>query len=126
MSSRRHRIYPLLLERARAFRRSQTPAETKLWARLRKRQLGGYKFRRQHIIGRFVVDFCCVATHLVIEVDGASHANDVAYDQARTAWLEDRGYHVVRFTNHEVLQRTEDVLASILTECQERQRGHPA
>ena len=71
---KRWRTTAVLQERATQLRQEQTPAEQKLWARLRRKQLYGLKFRRQHPIGRFVVDFCCVSQALVVEVDGDSHS----------------------------------------------------
>jgi very-short-patch-repair endonuclease len=112
------RIYPPLLARAREMRHPQTPAEGKLWARLRNAQLGGYKFRRQHPIDRFIVDFYCAACRLVIEIDGDTHAEQVEYDAARTEWLIERGYRVVRFQNDDVHRRLEAVLEAILAECE--------
>jgi very-short-patch-repair endonuclease len=120
MPEKRHRIYPPLLAWARELRQPQTPAERKLWARLRDRQLGGLKFRRQHPIGRFIVDFYCAGCGLVVEVDGDTHAEQVEYDQARTAWLEAQGYHVIRFANRDVHQQTDAVLEAILRECAAR------
>ncbi|MBE2235569.1 MAG: endonuclease domain-containing protein [Anaerolinea sp.] len=113
-----HRIYPPILERARELRQPQTPAEQRLWNALRDRRLGGFKFRRQHPIDRFIVDFFCHECSLVIEADGDSHATQVEYDQARTEWLNDRGYTVVRFTNQDIYQRLEGVAMTILEHCQ--------
>jgi very-short-patch-repair endonuclease len=113
----RHRIYPPVLERARELRHPQTPAEQRLWATLRDRRLGGFKFRRQHPIDRFIVDFFCHECSLVVEVDGESHATQVEYDQARTEWLNDHGCTVVRFSNQDVDQRLEGVTHVILEHC---------
>jgi ATP-dependent DNA helicase RecQ len=122
---KRHRIYPPILASARELRQPQTPAEKKLWAHLRNRQLGGFKFRRQHPIGPFIVDFYCAACQLVIEIDGESHAEQVEYDLARTAWLNEQGYHVVRFINRDVFQHLDDVLEAILGECQKLSSPSP-
>ncbi len=116
-TDKQHRIYPPILAAARELRQPQTPAEIKLWARLRDRQLAGYKFRRQHPIGRFIVDFYCAEHQLVIEIDGDSHAEQVEYDQARTQWLNEEGYRVIRFSNREVFNQLEAVLEAILDEC---------
>jgi very-short-patch-repair endonuclease len=70
MTQRRDRIHPLVRARARELRRSQTPAEHELWPQLRDRRLDGLQFRRQHPIGRFIIDFCCRAVKLAIEIDG--------------------------------------------------------
>ncbi len=82
-----HRHRPQIFTRARELRQPQTPAERKLWSRLRNQRLGGFKFRRQHPIDRFIVDFYCATCHLVVEVDGDSHTEQAEYDAARTAWL---------------------------------------
>ncbi len=103
--------------RARKLRREQTPAEAKLWACLRDRQLAGLKFRRQHPIGRYVVDFYCAARRLAVEIDGDSHAHQLAYDRERTAWLNQRGVRVIRFTNRDVLEHLEGVVEVVLGEC---------
>jgi very-short-patch-repair endonuclease len=112
-----HRIYPPLLQAARELRQPQTPAEVKLWSRLRNRQLDDLKIRRQHPIDRFIIDFYCAEAKLCIEVDGDSHADQIEYDQARTAYLNERGYTVIRFTNREVWQQFDAVLQRIADEC---------
>ena len=106
-------VSPELQERARELRRETTPAERLLWARLRNRQLQGRKFRRQHPLGRFVVDFCCPAERLVVEVDGEVHEGQEEEDEARTAVLESYGYTVLRFPNQAVIQDVEGVLKAI-------------
>ncbi len=83
------------------------------WIRLRRRQIEGYRFRRQVLMGPYVVDFACLKARLVIEVDGGQHADAFERDEQRTAWLEWRGFRVLRFWNTDVLQRTEGVLESI-------------
>ena len=98
---------------ARTLRKSMTDAERRLWSLLRDRQLGGYKFRRQHPLGSYVLDFACVDQQLAVEVDGGQHAVDVAKDEARTAYLEVRGYRVIRFWNNDVLERIEGVVSEI-------------
>ena len=122
MTTKKQPIHPAIRARARELRQPQTPAERVLWGRLRNRQLDGYKFRRQHPIGRFIVDFYCAECRLVIEIDGDTHLDQVEYDQERTAWLEARGHRVVRFTNQDVHRRTGPVLEAILKACQERSR----
>jgi very-short-patch-repair endonuclease len=99
---------------ARSLRSMPTDAETRLWSRLRRKQLGGFRFRRQHPIGDYVVDFFCPEAKLIIEVDGGQHSADAARDAARTRWLEACGYRVIRFWNNEVLGNTEGVLVVIL------------
>ena len=118
MTQHRHwRTTAPLQERAKQLRQEQTPAERKLWSRLRRKQLHGFKFRRQHPIGRFVVDFCCVSQALVIEVDGDNHSVQEEYDQERTAWLEGRGYRVIRFSNRLVEHQINAVLDEIARVC---------
>lgn len=111
---KRHRIHPVMLQRSRDLRHPLTPAEAKVWARVRNRQLG-FKIRRQHPVGRFITDFACPETKLIIEIDGATHTapDQVEYDLARTAWLEAQGYQVIRFTNTEVHQQLEAVVETI-------------
>jgi very-short-patch-repair endonuclease len=83
----------------------------RLWSRLRRKQLEGFRFRRQHPLGPYVVDFFCAEAKLIVEVDGGQHADD---GEARTRWLEARGYRIVRFWNNDVLANTEGVLGKIL------------
>ena len=94
-------------------RKNPTPAEAALWKVLRGRRLLGLKFRRQHPVGSFIVDFYCAVCKLVVEVDGDIHLQQVAYDQARTEQIESFGYRVVRFSNEAVLNDLEVVLADI-------------
>ena len=98
---------------SRRLRREQTDAESQLWARLRDRQLYNAKFRRQHAIGPFIADFCCVERGLVIELDGGQHATQAQADQRRSAYLERSGYRVLRFWDNEVLMNMEAVLERI-------------
>ncbi len=91
-----------------------TPAERVLWAVLRSRRVGGLRFRCQHPVGPFVLDFYYPAAKLVIEVDGAVHQQQHEQDQARTEHLEGYGYRVRRFTNQEVLDELDSVLERIL------------
>ena len=101
--------------RARTLRREQTSAESKLWACLRNRQLGGVKFSRQVSIGPFFADFCCREAKLVIEIDGVTHETpeELASDNRRTAWLEAQGYRVIRFRNEELMGDLDAVLERI-------------
>jgi very-short-patch-repair endonuclease len=102
-------------ENARQLRREQTDAEGRLWAELRQRRLGGYRFRRQFPIGNFIVDFCCREQHLVVEVDGSQHMERAAADRNRSELIEARGYRVLRFWNSDVLSNMEGVLEQILS-----------
>ena len=98
---------------ARNLRLAQTDAERHLWRSLRGRQLASAYFRRQHPIGDYVADFCCADLKLVIEIDGSQHVGS-EHDAARDAWLEARGYSVIRFWNNEVLAQTAGVVEKIL------------
>jgi very-short-patch-repair endonuclease len=101
---------------ARTLRRNATDAETKLWQRLRNRQLGGLKFRRQATIGYHVVDFLCAEKRLVVELDGGQHT--LERDAGRTAQLEALGYRVIRFWNNDALGNTDGVLETILRKAE--------
>jgi very-short-patch-repair endonuclease len=110
------------IQRAQHLRRQQTSAEALLWQALRNRKLSRWKFRRQHSIDRFVVDFVCLDAKLVIEVDGATHSMDreVRQDAERTRILEICGYHVMRFANAEVCDNGDGVVETILAELERR------
>jgi very-short-patch-repair endonuclease len=103
---------------ARRLRRDATDAEWRLWSALRDRRLSGYRFRRQYPIGRFIVDFGCTR-YLIVEADGGQHADSEA-DRARTAWLADQGWRVLRFWNNDVLTNTDGVVETILKEVEEK------
>ena len=106
-----------LIEEAKRMRKEPTEAEAALWELLRDKKLGD-KFRRQHLIDDFIVDFVCLSKNLVIEVDGGYH-NDLTqkeYDEQRTLFLNEKGFKVIRFTNEEVLGNTEAVLKEIKEE----------
>jgi very-short-patch-repair endonuclease len=93
---------------ARALRVAMTDAERRLWACLRGRRLVSYKFRRQHPIGRYIVDFACIEHRLAVEADGGQHCDNEA-DERRTASLERRGWRVLRFWNTDILTNSEGV-----------------
>jgi very-short-patch-repair endonuclease len=103
-----------LLVHAKRMRHVPTEAESLLWRQLRAGRLADYKFKRQQPIGNFIVDFVCFAQKLVVEVDGGQHTDLKIRDEARTAWLQAQGFRVLRFWNHDVLQRLELVLEEIL------------
>jgi very-short-patch-repair endonuclease len=111
----RHRINPTILQRARELRQPLTAAERTLWRRIRDRQLG-YKYRRQHPIENFIVDFYCAEARLCIEIDGPTHLDPAQeeYDQAHTEILESLGYNVIRFTNEDVQFNANEVTERIL------------
>ena len=95
--------------RARQLRNHPTEAESLLWQHLRRSQILGRKFRRQEPIGLYIVDFACFDPMVVIEIDGSQHSECMAYDAERSAYLERRGFKVIRFWNHEVLAQTDRV-----------------
>jgi very-short-patch-repair endonuclease len=103
---------------ARALRRNATEVEKRLWQHLRNRGLGGFKFRNQATVGPYVADFLCAEKGLIVELDGGQH--EAERDAARTRRLEQLGYCVIRFWNHEVNDALDGVLQRILTECEER------
>ncbi len=102
-----------MLDSAKALRSNQTEAEQRLWYHLRAHRFMGLKFKRQKPLGRYIVDFVCMEQRLIIELDGGQHAEQVAYDQQRDAWLRGQGYTVLRFWNNDVMQQLEGVLEQI-------------
>ena len=105
----------LSLVRRRRLRRQSTPAEALLWAHLRGRRFANFKFRRQHSVNHFILDFFCADRRLAIELDGGQHFDPaaLAYDRRRTLVLAGRDVTVLRFTNDQVLRETEAVLLAI-------------
>lgn len=99
---------------ARTLRKNQTEAEKWLWRNLRNRELGGFKFRRQYGIGKYIVDFICTEKNLIVELDGGQHALQVEQDEVRSEFLKGKGYRVLRFWNNDVLQEGEAVLEVIM------------
>ena len=110
-------IRTLRVERARELRREDTRAEARLWNALRARRLGGWKWKRQVPSGPYFLDFLCIEAALVVEVDGGQHADQIAYDQRRTAHIERSGLRVLRFWNGEVLTNRDGVCLTILNAC---------
>ena len=100
-------------QRAIELRKASTPAEQKLWSRLRNDQLG-ITFRRQHAIGSYIPDFCSPQAKLVIELDGSQHLEQVEYDAERTRYLESKGYRVIRFWNNDVMKNIDHVIRAII------------
>ncbi|KQW81759.1 endonuclease domain-containing protein [Brevundimonas sp. Root1279] len=112
--------------RAKAFRRDMSPPEVRLWERLRAGRLNRLKFRRQHPVGPYILDFYCADARLAIEVDGAVHDNpdQMAHDRRRTAWLgRTQGIRVVRLRAWQVRDEIEGVLEFILSVVRERREG---
>jgi tryptophan 2,3-dioxygenase/very-short-patch-repair endonuclease len=107
--------YGLLKKFVQKHRSNPTQAEDVLWQLLRGKQLGKHKFRRQHIIGNYIADFVCLPAKLIIEVDGLTHQlpENKENDEVRTRWLELKGFHVIRFTNDQVIHQTNSVLQQI-------------
>src|SRR5512143_3393698 len=105
------------IQRARRLRQEGTDAERRLWKVLRNRGLGEWKWRRQAPRGPYVLDFYCAEAGRVVEVDGGQHAERLAYDDRRTAFLERQGLRVLRFWNSEVLTNGEGVCLTILMAC---------
>ena len=101
------------IETSRQLRRRSTDVERLLWSKMRDRQLAGAKFRRQHPIGPYIVDFLCLEQRLVIELDGGQHAHRSRQDADRDQWLELRGYRVLRFWNNDAMRNVEGVLQRI-------------
>jgi very-short-patch-repair endonuclease len=99
---------------ARTLRKSPTDAERRLWRELRRLQLDGMHFRRQAVVGPYVVDFLCASRKLAIELDGGQHAERAEYDLRHSQHLAAIGIRVLRFWNHDVLLRTDAVLEEIL------------
>ena len=117
----------VITQRAREMRRNENAAERRMWSILRARRMSSFKFRRQHALGRCIVDFICLKARLVIEVDGDTHGNDesAAQDLKRTKEIEQMGYRVIRFWNHEVLTATDDVAAAIFNALHPDPAGAP-
>lgn len=110
-------LYGLVKDFAKKMRYEQsTQAEEILWDKLKGKQLNGYKFRRQHIIGPYIADFVCLKQNLIIEIDGLIHQlpENKANDEERTKWLEEQGFKVIRFTNAEVITQLDVLLKKIL------------
>jgi very-short-patch-repair endonuclease len=107
------RFWEKLKPKARQMRKKPTEAERRLWSFLRNGRLKKYKFRRQHSLGQFIVDFYCEQANLVIEVDGPIHQQQTEKDSARQEYLENKKYKVLRFPNDYVINSVGDVLTEI-------------
>ncbi|MFA4817829.1 MAG: endonuclease domain-containing protein [Parcubacteria group bacterium] len=104
-----------LKNNSRSLRRKSTPQEIKLWAHLKSRNFSGLKFRRQHIIDKYIVDFICLEKKLIIELDGCQHKRekDTKYDAKRNEYLKNLGFTVLRFWNNEVDSNLSGVILKI-------------
>src|SRR6185503_2282669 len=107
------RSNPKTRGRAVELRKESTPAERKLWSRIRNDQLG-VTFRRQHAVGNYIADFCSPKAKLIIELDGSQHLEQEEYDEERTKYLEMLGYKVIRFWNNDVTNNIEGVILVII------------
>ena len=103
------------MRNARKLRANMTDSERELWSRLRGEQMG-VKFRRQHPLGNYVVDFACLSPKLIIELDGSQHADQMAYDAQRDAFFREQGFAVLRFGSNEPFLNIEGVLTVIADE----------
>ena len=112
---------PEIFIRAKELRKNMTKAEKLLWEELKGKKLGGYKFRNQHPISKFIIDFYCHKKRLGIEIDGAIHntKGHKFYDNDRTGILNDFGITILRFKNEEVFNDLEKVKSEILKICKE-------
>ncbi|RPJ24574.1 MAG: endonuclease domain-containing protein [Chloroflexi bacterium] len=109
---RSKRSNPKIKHQAIKLRKDPTPAERKLWSRIRNDQLG-VNFRRQHAVGNYIPDFCSTKAKLIIEMDGSQHLEQGEYDGERTKYLESQGYRVIRFWNNQVMNDIESVMCAI-------------
>ena len=100
-------------QRPQTLRRNSTDAERKLWQALRGRQIAGAKFRRQHAVADYIVDFVSFDAMVVVELDGGQHGEQIAYDETRTAALEACGFRVLRYWNNQVMAEPESVLEDV-------------
>jgi very-short-patch-repair endonuclease len=118
---------PALKSRRKELRNNSTPAETKLWSILQHSNLGGFKFRRQHSVGAYILDFYCPSERLAIELDGDSHFTDdaIAYDCVRTTYLNTLNIKVLRFLNTDVYNNLNSVCGRILEELTGENRTTP-
>ena len=117
------RTTPKVFGHAKILHRNMTPAEAKLWTHLRAHRLKDVHFRNQHAIGNYVVDFCAPRRKLIIELDGSQHLEQEEYDIERTAFLESKGYRVLRFWNNQVMNEIENVLQTIFNVLEEDEKG---
>ncbi|WP_180034476.1 MULTISPECIES: endonuclease domain-containing protein [unclassified Acinetobacter] len=122
-----NKLDPQLLIFAKTMRHTATDAEHLMWQLLRAKRFMNLKFRRQHVIKPYIVDFYCHEIGLVIELDGSQHGSDdvIEYDAERTKFLQDLGLTVVRYWNHDVLSRTDVVLEDLWLKCSELKNTSP-
>jgi very-short-patch-repair endonuclease len=104
---------PVTYQHAHDLRYNSTEAEANLWTYLRSHRLRNVHFRRQHPIGKYIVDFCAPRQKLIIELDGSQHLDQEDQDMERTSFLASKGYRVIRFWNHEVSNHLDGVIMVI-------------
>ena len=121
------KLDPQLLEFAKTMRSNATDAEHLMWQLLRAKRFMNLKFRRQHVIAPYIVDFYCHELGLVIELDGSQHGTDdtIEYDAERTKFLEAWGLTVVRYWNHDILSQADVVLEDLWRRCPELKQTSP-
>jgi very-short-patch-repair endonuclease len=107
------------LELAKKFRRVMTPAERKLWSRLRSNQVEGWHFRKQQVVAGFIVDFICCRAKVVVEVDGEIHDYTVKDDELKDKVLAEKGFRVVRIKNRQIFSDMNQVIETIAKVCRE-------
>jgi very-short-patch-repair endonuclease len=107
------RLLPKIKNNSRHLRNNMTDVERMLWAKIRGKQLQGFRFRRQHPLGVYIVDFICLELKLVIELDGSQHMQQQEYDMKRSQWLQKNSFTVMRFWNNDVLDNLDAVVQSI-------------
>ena len=119
---------PKAQQRAQVLRKRTTDSERLLWSHLRRRQLRGYRFRRQVPIGNYIADFVCIEARLIIELDGSQHQEQRVYDEQRTRYLEQRGFKIFRVWDNQAFTETQSVLETIsnMLESSTSQRTAPA
>jgi len=118
---RTSRSNPETKHKAIALRKESTPAERKLWSRIRNNQLG-VTFRRQHAVGNYIPDFCSPKAKLIIELDGSQHLEQEEYDGERTEYLKSLGYKVIRFWNNDVMKNIDSVILAIIQAMQDENK----
>ncbi len=114
------RTTPKIFARAKRLHREMTEPEAKLWAHLRAHRMGDVHFRNQHAIGNYIVDFCAPRKKFIIELDGSQHLEQKEYDEERSVFLKSKGYRILRFWNHEVMNNTDSVLTVIWDSLKEQ------
>jgi ATP-dependent helicase HrpA/adenine-specific DNA-methyltransferase len=124
VADKHSRIAPKVTERARRLRQEMTWPEKLFWNRIKTKQFLGLKFRKQHPIGHYIVDFYCASLSLIIEIDGMSHT-DAKADECRQRWLEERGNKVLRYSNDDVVDDVDSVIEDLEYRVGLMTQNHP-